>query len=192
MKSININSYTRYNTGKFYTKELKRNFKVPCVLYSKNKVSHLYIKYHNINSIIHSTGFKLINLLINDENNVTSIIQDIQFHPVNDQVLHIDFMEVNESTITNVNIPIKIIGKAPGIIKGGKLYSNIRFIKVKGTISDLLDYIEIDISNLNIGDSIKIKNLKLNKLQVLNHINTTIVKIFMSKAMISDEKQITK
>ncbi|UOF94534.1 MAG: 50S ribosomal protein L25 [Bacteroides sp.] len=190
MKYININGNLRKFISKSHLKNLRNNFLIPCVLYSKNTVIHFSINYNNFISDLTNCNNKLVNILINDtQKKYDAIIQDIQFHPVSDQIIHIDFMMINNETNVKVNIPIKIFGKSPGIQSGGKLHINMRSIYVRGLIKDLPQEFKINIGQLNIGDVIQIKDILADNISILNDNNSTILKIAMSKAMISDKNQ---
>ena len=106
-----------------------------------------------------------------------AILQDIQYHPVTDVILHADFLEINLENPISIGLPVKLTGSSIGALQGGKLIQKLRRIRVKGLIGDLLEFLEIDITELSIGDSIKIRDLKLDKLELLDPANSVIVRV---------------
>lgn len=114
-------------------------------------------------------------------------MKDIQFHPVSDQVLHVDFLQLFDDKPVKMEIPVKVTGVSPGVRSGGKLLQNFRKLNVKGLPKDMIDFIEVSINELEVGDSIRVQDLKLENLELLNSGEDTIVKVDQSRATRSAE-----
>jgi large subunit ribosomal protein L25 len=112
-----------------------------------------------------------------------AIMKEIQFHPVSDEINHIDFIEVSDDKPLIVELPIDITGNSAGIRAGGKLRQRKKYIKVKGLIKDLPDTLTIDISELNIGESILAGNLKYDNIEVLEPNHALVVGVISSRAV---------
>jgi large subunit ribosomal protein L25 len=122
-----------------------------------------------------------------------AILKEIQFHPVTDKILHIDFIEVSDNKPAVVDIPVELSGNSIGIRNGGKLRQRRRLLKVKGLISDMPDVLAIDITDLNIGDSFKVRDIQYDKLEMLDPPQAMVVGVVSSriaaKGMITVEEE---
>ena len=116
-----------------------------------------------------------------------TLVKDIQFHPVSDEILHIDFYEVNVEKPIKLKIPIKITGSSLGVKAGGKLHQNLRKITIKGLINNIPDYFEIDISNLKIGESIRIKDLESEILEFIDNKSNVLVHVASARGAVTAE-----
>jgi len=114
-------------------------------------------------------------------------LQDIQYHPVSDEVLHADFFEVNLEKPIVVSVPVKLTGTSPGVIRGGKLTLKFKKLKVKGLIKDLPDFIEISVSNLDVGQTIKVKDLSFENLRFLDRSTTVVAEVKTARGVVASE-----
>jgi large subunit ribosomal protein L25 len=153
MKSVSMSGAPRAHVGKKDAKKQRRDDKVPCVLYGGKEQTHFTLDVVDFKKIIFTPEVFLIQLNI-DGKEVNAILQDVQYHPVTDSILHADFLEVIPGKPVVVGIPVEFEGVAPGVLKGGRLVKKVRKIKVKGLIEELPDKIKINISKLDIGNSI--------------------------------------
>ncbi len=160
MKTVSLSGSLRENVGKKDAKALRKAEMVPCVLYGGNEQIHFATEAKNFKKILFTPECFIINLNI-DGKSYNAILQDVQYHPVTDNVLHADFLFVREDKPITVTLPLSIEGSAPGVMRGGKLKQAVRKIKVSGLAKDLPDVIRIDISKLNILDSIKVRDLNI-------------------------------
>jgi large subunit ribosomal protein L25 len=155
------------HVGKKDAKKLRYQGDVPCVLYGGKDQVHFSMTEKDFKKIIFTPDVYILKISIDGKEH-TAILQDIQYHPVNDRILHADFLEVIPGKPVIIGIPIKIEGKAPGILKGGRLVKKLRKLTVKALTEDLPDNILIDISKLDIGDSIKVRDIKHPNLEFLD------------------------
>ncbi|MCX6269934.1 MAG: 50S ribosomal protein L25/general stress protein Ctc [Bacteroidetes bacterium] len=176
MKTVSMSGSLRENVGKKDAKKLRREAKVPCVLYGGPQQVQFSMEERDFKHLIFTPEVKLVDLTI-DGKTYKASMQDVQYHPVTDSILHVDFMEIVTGKPIIIGIPIKIKGTSPGILKGGKLIQKLRKLKVTGMVENLPDFIDIDISGLDIGDSLKVSNVKEESLQLLDNPNMMIVSV---------------
>lgn len=185
MKSIEIKGKKRKETGKFSTILLRKSGLVPCVLYGKSESPiHFFIENKNFKSLVYTS--KVYTVVIDLDNNIKikAILQDIQYHPVSDIILHADFYKLSDKRLLIMEIPVVLIGRSPGIIAGGLLQLNMRKLRLKALPKDLPDEVVINISQLNIGDKIYVKQIKEEYNYMLLHSdNCVIVSIKMSRVV---------
>lgn len=167
MKSIEIKVNLRKETGKKSTIELRSKGAVPCVMYGGEKNIHFTAKTNDLRHIIYTHNIYLIKLDIEGKQ-YKAMLKDIQFHPVTDEPLHLDFIEVSENKPATVELPVTITGSSVGIKAGGKLRQRRRFLKVRGLVSDLPETLDVDITDLNIGQYLKVGDLNYPNLELLD------------------------
>ncbi len=185
MKSISIPAQLRTETGKKDSKRLRKEGNVPCVMYGGEKIVHFYTHENNFKDLIYSPNVYIVNFDI-DGSNYNAVLQDIQFHPVSDKISHIDFIQVSEAKPVIMSIPVKVTGESAGIKAGGKMRLRRRTIKVRGYIKDLPDTLEVDITDLNIGQSIKIHQLSYPNLEILDPQRAMVVAVATSRMSLKD------
>jgi large subunit ribosomal protein L25 len=174
MKSVSMSGSLRENVGKKDAKKHRKEGKIPCVLYGGEEQIHFTLDNMDFSKIIFTPEVFIINLKI-DKKDYTAILQDVQYHPVTDRVLHADFLQVMEGKPVIIGVPVKLEGTAPGIIKGGKLRKKMRKLVVKGLVDDLPEYITLSIDKLDLNDNIKVKDVSIPKLELLDNPNGEIV-----------------
>ena len=161
MKTVSLSGSLRENVGKKDTKALRQAEMVPCVMYGSGEQQiHFATSEKNFNKILFTPETYIIDFEVNGKTYKT-VMQDIQYHPVTDKVLHADFLIVKEDKPVTVVLPVSLEGSAAGVMRGGKLKKGVRKVKVCGLIKDLPDYINVNISNLNINEAIKVKDLNI-------------------------------
>ncbi len=168
MKSFDINGSIREVTGKKDSKKLRHELLVPCVLYGGDAPVHFSVPFSEFRSIVYTPDVYVVNLNL-DGSVHQAILQDMQWHPVEEQLLHADFLRITDTKPVKLELPVNIIGTAKGIKTGGKLKVNIRKIKVKGLVKDLPDTVEVDVTELEIGQSIKVGDLKIKGVEFSGH-----------------------
>lgn len=177
MNSVSLSGSLRENVGKKDAKALRKNGQVPCVIYGNNiEQVKFYTDARSFKKFLYTPETLIIDFEINGTVYHT-ILQDIQYHPVTDEVLHADFLDVNEDNPITVTLPIRTEGTSPGVMRGGRLNKNLAKLKVRGLVNDLPDNITLDISKLNLNQSIKVKDITLDKIEVLVPSNTIIVDV---------------
>lgn len=181
MKSISIKGSKRDVVGKKDAKRLRAEGLVPGVIYGGDEPVHFYAPEKEFKPLIYTPHVYLVDLDI-DGTVCQSIIKDYQFHPVEEQLLHVDFLRTSEDKMIKVELPIKIDGFAKGIRKGGKLKQNLRTLKVKGMVKHLPDFIEINVDDLDLGQSIKVGSLKRDNLEFLNAKAVPVITIMITRA----------
>lgn len=174
MKTAELNATIRANTGAHNAKKLRHENKIPAVIYGESGTEHVEIDYIPMYKLISSPDLYLINLNANG-NTKRVIIQETQFHPVTDRILHVDFLEAAVGRSAKLSIPVKLTGASKGVLAGGQLVLKTRHLKVKGVPLQLPEYIEVDITNLEIGKSIKVRDIT--NFELLDPPNAVIVQV---------------
>ena len=162
MNSVDIKGNLRTDLGKPGSKQLRKEEKVPCVLYGTDTPVHFSVAGNSFKELVYSPDAYLVNLDV-DGTSYEAILQDTQFHPVSDKLIHADFLVVSKDKPVTIRIPVATTGDAIGVLNGGRLVLSIRAVRLKGLSSLLPETISIDISNLKIGDTVKIGELDLPK-----------------------------
>lgn len=158
---------------------------IPCVMYGGKEQVHFIIGEKNLRKIIFTPEVYIVKIDIGG-NVYDTVIQDVQYHPVTDHFLHVDFLEVLPGKPVVISIPVKLTGTSSGVLKGGKLHAKMRKVKVKAMIDDLPDDVTLDISNLEIGDSIKISNLQKDKIEFLDPSSNIVVGVRTARAIVEE------
>ena len=188
MKSIAISGSPRENVGKRDAKELRYKGLVPAVLYGGEKQYHIAVSAGDLKSLIYSPDAQFVELNV-DGNKYKAIAQEIQFHPLNEQVVHIDFLQLFDDKVVSMNIPIKLTGVSPGVRAGGKLTQKLRSLRVKSLPSNMPQFIEVNIGHLEVGKSVRVEEVKIENVKVLNNSDDTIVSVVMSRALRQAEQE---
>ena len=186
MKSLAISVKKRENVGKSNSKALRNQGKVPCVLYGGEKQVCFYAHENDLRKLVYTPDVFLVDLDV-EGTKTSCILQDIQFHPVTDKILHIDFLEVFADKEVTVEIPVVLKGMAIGVRNGGNLLTRRNKIITRAIPGDLPDAIEIDISELQIGMFVYIKDLKSDKYSFLASDNSVVVGVKTARAAIEEE-----
>lgn len=193
MKTLEIKVTKRSDLGKKSSRKLRAEGNVPCVLYGGDETIHFYAHDNDFKDLVYTHHVHLIDFNIDGKAH-KAILKEIQFHPVTDKILHIDFIEVSDNKSATVAIPIVLTGNSIGIKNGGKLRQRRRLLKVKGLIGDMPDELDVDITDLNIGDSFKVKDLKFDNLEMLDPQQAMVVGVVSSriaaKGMITIEEEV--
>jgi large subunit ribosomal protein L25 len=184
MKEFNLLGKTRETKTKGELNELRNQGFVPGNVYGSEETIGFYCFINDLRDLIYSSDVFRVNIKIEGKIYKT-IMKEIQFHPLKDIPIHIDLMEVTEDRVIKILYPISFKGSPIGARQGGKLYKKIRMLHLKGKVKDMPNELEIDISNLNLGDSVKVKDLKFKNIEILDQQTATIVSI--SRTRISDE-----
>jgi large subunit ribosomal protein L25 len=167
METIAIQGNVRQELGKKATKALRREAHVPCELYGGNENIHFSASKRDLKDIIYTPNLYKAGIQI-DGKTYEAIVKAIQFHPVTDEILHIDFQELVAGTVIRTEVPVRPVGVAAGVKVGGKLLVNVRKLKVKTTPENLKDKIEIDVSKLRLGQSFKVRDIKDTGMEIIN------------------------
>ena len=180
MKTLEIKGSLRQGLGKKESRDLRKQGHVPCVMYGGEKNIHFSAHENQFKKLVYTPDVFLVKLDIDGET-FDAVMQDIQFHPVSDSIIHIDFVQVFGDRKVTVNLPVRLTGSSVGIRAGGKLRQRRRFLKVNGLIKDMPDRLEIDLTDLDIGDSVKIADLAYDNLEILDPPRAMVVAVISSR-----------
>jgi len=187
MKSITINGSQRESVGKKSTKALRNAGQVPCVLYGGDKPVHFSANELAFSKLVYTPNAHTVVIAIEGGETFNAVLQDIQFHPVTDKILHIDFYQLFDDKEIAMNIPVRIIGNSIGVKNGGNLRKNRRKLRVKALPANLPDFIEADITMLKIGDKLTIADLENEDFKFLHTDNIVVTQIKRSRVSVDDE-----
>ncbi|WBX73748.1 50S ribosomal protein L25/general stress protein Ctc [Tenacibaculum pacificus] len=180
MKSITINGSKRESVGKRATKDLRNAGKVPCVLYGGDELVHFSATEKVFKPLVFTPDVFTATIEL-DGVKYNAILQDIQFHPVTEAILHVDFYQIFDEKELTMDIPVRLVGVAKGIMLGGALRHNLRKLKVKALPANLPDFIEADITELAIGNKLYVTELRNDKYSLLHPDNTVVAQVRMSR-----------
>ena len=191
MKEISINGTSRANVGKKATKEIRKAGSVPCVIYGEKKgenglpeAIHFSVSEKEINKVIYTPNIYLVRVNI-DGTEHKAIIKEAQFHPVKDNVLHVDFYEITEEKPIVMEVPIKLNGLAEGVKAGGKLAASVRSLKVRAPYTQIPEVLNIDVTHLGLGKVIKVAELKFEGLELVTSPSVVVCQVKMTRAAAS-------
>lgn len=180
MKTFKIKGSLREKTGKKSARDLRSSDLVPCVMYGMGENIHFYIERNIFTHLVYTSDAYLIKIDINGEQ-YDAILQEVQYHPVTDMVQHADFVQVLEDKKVTMKIPVRLTGTSVGLKSGGKLRQRRRYMKVRGLVKDLPDFCDIDITDVDIGDFIKVGELSFENLEILDPPRAMIVGVVSSR-----------
>ena len=181
MKSITIKGSQRESVGKAATKALRNAGQVPCVLYGGDNVLHFSAPEMAFKSIVYTPNVYTATIEL-DGKSYTAILQDIQFDPVSDKILHVDFYELNKNKEITIEVPIQIEGTSPGVMAGGTLRIVNRKLKVKALPDNLPDFVSVDISGMEMGNKLYVTKLPQENYKIMHPDNTVVCQIRISRA----------
>jgi large subunit ribosomal protein L25 len=181
MKTVSISGSPRANVGKKDAKAIRASKSIPCVLYGGKEQTHFSVPEPEFKNVIYTPDVHIVELIIGDKKH-NAILQEAQFHKVNDSLLHVDFLEILPGKAVTMNIPVKTTGTSPGVRAGGKLVKKLKSIKVKGPIEKIPSEITVPIDTLEIGGAIRVGDLNIEGVTLLNAANITIVSVQMTRA----------
>ncbi|MEK9612442.1 MAG: 50S ribosomal protein L25/general stress protein Ctc [Flavobacteriaceae bacterium] len=183
MKSITIKGSKRESVGKVATKALRNAGRVPCVLYGGGEPLHFSAQELDFSKLVYTPNAHTVIITLEDGSKVNAILQDIQFHPLTDKILHVDFYRLFDDKEISMNIPVRVEGAAPGVLNsGGVLSLNKRKLRVKALPKNLPDYILADISKLELGNKLYTAELQSDEYALLHPDNTVVCQVRTSRA----------
>ncbi len=188
MKTVSMSGSPRGNVGKKDAKKLRKEGQVPCVLYGGEEQIHFSLDERNFTKILFTPDVFAIKIDL-DGKEYETLLQDIQYHPVTDKVLHADFLFAFPDKDMKVSLPVKLLGTPPGVEKGGRIIQKLRKLRVLGLIKNLPEFLEIDISELDIGDSVKILDLKYDNLSLLDRPSEYVVGVKVTRIAVDEEEE---
>jgi large subunit ribosomal protein L25 len=191
MKTIELKATARPELGKRNAKDLRKGGMVPGVVYHDAEVKHIQIEGREVKRALFTPETFLIKLDVEGEA-VDAIVREAQFHPVHDHLLHIDFIQVRTDRPVVLTLPIRLVGVPVGVTKGGKLATKLRKIKLKGVPSEMPQFIEVDVKDLELGQTRKVGDLQLDNFQVLTSPSATIAAVEIPRSLRSKRESEAK
>lgn len=183
MKKAQLSGSLRANVGKKDAASLRLAGMVPCVIYGQGTQTHFAVKRTELDKIVYSPEVFQVELDL-DGKKVTGIIQELQQHPTKDTIQHVDFLELSDSKPVRVKLPVRLTGSARGVLAGGKLMTVFRNLQCVGLPGDLPDAITLDIAKLKIGMSIRVKNIEIPGVTILDPANAVVVSVKMARGAV--------
>ncbi len=189
MKSITIKGSQRESVGKVATKAIRNAGKVPCVLYGGDKPLHFSADEIAFKNLVYTPNAHTVVIDLGGDKKVNAILQDIQFHPVSDKILHIDFYQLFDDKPVTMKIPVRLIGSSPGVRNGGRLLFRKRKLDIRALPSKLPDFFDIDISKLKIGGNIAVSSLLNDDFTILHPETTVVVQVKMARTAVATDEE---
>jgi large subunit ribosomal protein L25 len=194
MNIIAISGSQRENVGKRDAKELRYAGKVPAVLYGGTEQFHFAIDAPDLKGLVYTPDVNFVELNI-DGKKTKAILKDIQFHPLTEKIVHIDFFQLFEDKAVTIDIPVKLTGTSPGVKEGGKLVQKLRKLKINALPKDMPQSVEVSLEELEVGKNIRVSDLSALKAKgytITNVPEDTVVSVIMSRALKQAEQVIGK
>jgi large subunit ribosomal protein L25 len=185
MKTVSISGSPRENVGKKDAQDLRRNGQVPCVLYGGKDQIHFSADVKAFKPLIYSSEVHLAKINV-DGKEIEAALQEAQFHPVTDALLHADFVQLFPDKIAKIDIPVNLIGTAEGVRAGGKLIKKQRLLKVRALPGDLPDSIDVNVENLGVGGIIRVREISVDKVTILNSPSTVVATVKGKRGMTAE------
>ena len=191
MKSITIKGSERESVGKVSTKALRNAGMVPCVLYGGNQTVHFSAEEIAFKNLVYTPNAHTVVIDLGGKK-FDAVLQDIQFHPVTDKMLHVDFFQLFDDKEITIEVPVRVTGTSPGVLNGGVLRLNQRKLKVKALPKALPDYIDADISGLDMGNKLYVTAVGSDKYKLLHPDNTVVAQVRISRAAMKAAQEAAK
>lgn len=191
MKSITIKGSERESVGKKATKAVRDAGMVPCVIYGGNQPVHFVADERAFKDLVYTPNAHTVVVELNGTS-YNVIMQDIQFHPVSDKILHIDFFQLSDDKEIIMEVPVKVTGTSPGVLLGGVLRLNQRRLKVKALPKNLPDFVEANISELQMGNKLYVTKLETNNFKLMHPDNTVVCQVRISRAAMKAAQEAAK
>ena len=191
MKSITIKGSERESVGKVATKALRNAGLVPCVLYGGSQAVHFSADEKAFKNLVYTPNAHTVVIEL-DKKSYNAILQDIQVHPVSDKILHLDFFELFDDKEITMEVPVKVTGVSPGVLLGGVLRLNTRKLRVKALPKNLPDFVEAEISHLEMGNKLYVTKLVSDKYKLLHPDNTVVAQVRISRAAMKAAQEAAK
>lgn len=192
MKSITVKGQKRESVGKKATKAVRDAGFVPCVIYGGDQPVHFSADERAFQGLVYTPNAHTVVVELENGEKVDCILQDIQFHPVSDKILHIDFYQLSDDKEVIMEVPVKVVGKSPGIMSGGVLRLNQRRLKVKALPANLPDFIEADITPLEMGNKLYVTKIPTNNFKLMHPDNTVVCQVRVSRAAMKAAQEAAK
>ncbi len=187
MQKIKVSSEPRTSFGKGGAREIRRSKRIPAVLYGGDKIHHFSVTHNEIKNLVYTPDFKAADIEL-DGKTYAGFIKEIQFHPVTEEIVHVDFLSLTPGKKVNVEIPVRFKGVSPGVKNGGIFVQQMRKVKVKTTPESLVDELFIDISELKLGHAVRVKDIEIGPdMEIMNNLNIPVANVETPRALKSAE-----
>jgi large subunit ribosomal protein L25 len=191
MKSITIKGSERESVGKVATKALRNAGMVPCVIYGGSQPVHFAAEVKAFKSLVYTPNAHTVVIELGS-NTYNAVLQDSQFHPVSDAILHIDFFQLSDEKEIIMEVPVKITGTSPGVLLGGVLNLNQRRLRVKALPKNLPDFVEANIAELQMGNKLYVTKLETKNFKLMHPDNTVVCQVKISRAAMKAAQEAAK
>jgi large subunit ribosomal protein L25 len=190
MESIKISANARVDLGKKGAKALRREEKVPCVLYGSENVVHFAIPALSFRNLVYTSDVYKVELDV-DGTTYSALLKDVQFHPVTDKIIHADFIQLVDGVEVTTEVPVRLTGNAKGVATGGKLRKNMRKLRVRSIPANLPSDISVDVTSLNIGEKVRVSDVETKGFDILNAANAVIAAVKTARGAVKagDEEE---
>ena len=192
MKSITIKGSERESVGKVATKAIRNAGAVPCVLYGGDQPVHFSADERAFQKLIYTPNAHTVVIEVGEGKSYNAVLQDVQVHPVTDKLLHIDFFQLFDNKEITMEVPVKITGVSPGVLLGGVLRLNTRKLKVKALPKNLPDFVEANISEMQMGNKLYVTKLPTPNFKLMHPDNTVVAQVKISRAAMKAAQEAAK
>ncbi len=183
METVAVNGQIRTELGKEASRKLKIEERIPCVMYGGDHPIHFHTALKDVKDLIYTADFKLAELNIDGES-YRCILKDYQFHPVTDNITHIDFLKLEDGRPIKVEVPVRFKGTSPGVKTGGKLIQSVRKVKIKTVPEKLIDQLTLDVSNLELGHAIRVRDIDvIDGIEIINAPGVPVATVEIPRAL---------
>lgn len=190
MESVAIKTEARGEVRSKGARATRAAGKIPAVVYGGDTVSHVAVEHNELRHAVYTPDFKLIDLDIEGEH-VKCIVKDIQFHPVTEEIVHVDFLRLIPGKSIKVEVPVRFKGTSPGLREGGALVQKMRRIAIKTTPENLIDELVIDVSELMLGFSVRVKDAIVGEgIEILSTPNVPVASVEIPRALKTEEEEL--
>jgi len=191
MKTIRLIGESREDLGTAAARADRERGFVPCVIYGNDMHLHFSVHQQDFTNLVYTPNTYLVQIEVNGSSH-KAIVKDIQFHPVNDSIQHVDFFSIDDKKPVTLHLPIKLEGNSPGVREGGKLMLKIKKVKVKGYLKDMPDFVTVNIDKVELGKSIKVSELKADGIEFLDSPVNAVLSVVATRATRQAETEAAK
>ncbi|HOS57707.1 MAG TPA: 50S ribosomal protein L25/general stress protein Ctc [Bacteroidales bacterium] len=188
MKSVSISGSLRENVGKKDAKAQRSKGLIPCVLYGGEQQYQFVVPEKQFQKLLYTPEVRYVELELEGKTR-NAIVQDTQFHPITDKLLHVDFLEIIPGKPITIAIPVIVTGTSPGVLRGGKMSKKVRKLNVKGELEHIPEHIMLDVSKLDINDSIKVADIEVENLTIMEKKSKVLLTISLTRTTVTEEEQ---
>jgi len=185
MKSLAITGTRRAAQSKQETRQLRAEGKIPCVLYGGAEQIHFSTPVLSLRSLVYSPDVYIVDLDV-DGSHHKAVMREIQFHPINDKLLHIDFLEVRDDKKVTIDVPVRLKGSAAGVRAGGQQLHKLKKLKISALPANLPDVFELTVDDMEIGDAVRVRDMKMEGVEFLDIPSNTIVAVKTARAVVEE------